>query len=123
MDQLWNEAASIAPAPGCSHLDLRYWDRSRATLYVLTSLIIVAEVRPTYWAWINAGIFSVTLVFSMALYQCGVGSVWCWFIFLAGPLLVVSEIVHRRMTTNAVTIEAKPPVRPALASRRQSTAV
>lgn len=124
MDELWNESASVAPAPGCSHLDLRYWDRSRATLYVVASLIIMAEARPRYWVWVNCGIFSVTLVFSMVLYPCGVGSVWCWFIFLAGPLLVIAEFVRRRVWTSAEsTTVVTTVVRPSLASRRQATAV
>jgi len=115
MDEVWSHAASIAPRPGCAHLDLRYWTTSRGLVYVVTSLLVVSEARPLLWAVVNAGIFTVTLVLAMVVYPCGTGSVWCWFIFVAGPILVgVAAIERRRRPT--------PPPLPTT-QRRTTTAV
>lgn len=93
-NEIWPAAASIAPEDGCAHLDLRYWDASRGIVYVATSLFIVSEARPIFWALVNAGIFLTSLGFAMFLYPCGVGSVWCWFIFLAGPILLAADVMR-----------------------------
>jgi hypothetical protein len=44
-----------------------------------------------YWAFVNASIFTITLALAMIVYPCGMGSVWCWFIFVTGPILVVAD--------------------------------
>jgi len=115
MDEVWSHAASIAPRPGCAHLDLRYWTTSRGLVYVVTSLLVVSEARPLLWAVVNAGIFTVTLVLAMVVYPCGTGSVWCWFIFVAGPILVGVAAIERRRRP------APPPL--PTTQRRTTTAV
>ena len=91
LDEIWPRSASIAPRDGCTHLNLGYWDTSRALVYVTASFLIIAEARPAYWAITNALLFGTTLILAMIVYPCGAGSVWCWFIFLAGPILVVAD--------------------------------
>lgn len=94
-DEVWTQSASIAPMEGCPHLDLRYWNLSRGVMYVTTSLLIMSEARPLFWVAVHTSIFSVTLVVAIAAYPCGVGSVWCWFIFVAGPIMVLSDAAQR----------------------------
>ena len=90
-DEMWARSASIAPEEDCAHLSLRYWDVPLGTTYVVTSLLVVSEARPVFWALVNAGALLVTITLAIALYPCGVGSLWCWFIFAVGPLLVLSD--------------------------------
>lgn len=97
-DEVWERSASIAPERDCPHLSLRYWDTSRGIVYVVTSLIVVSEARPVFWAVVNASLFSVTLLLAAVVYPCGVGSVWCWFVIATGPLLVVCDRVRARAT-------------------------
>ena len=96
MDVIWRLSESIAPEEGCPHLDLRYWNTSRGLIYVATSLLVVSEARPVFWALVNASIFTVTLLLAIVVYPCGVGSVWCWFIFVTGPILVVADRARDR---------------------------
>lgn len=95
-DYIWNKSASIAPSEGCDHLDLRYWDVTTALVYIATSLFIIAEARPLYWAAVNAFIFLMTLLFASIVYSCGTGSVWCWSVFLAGPILLTFELLGKK---------------------------
>lgn len=92
---VWNESASIAPLDQCEHLNLGYWDGSRTLLYVAASLVAFRAIPDVFWALVNGGIFLVTLVVSAALYPCGGGSMWCWMIFVAGPILSACECVRR----------------------------
>ena len=38
-----------------------------------------------------------SLTFAVTIYSCGVGSVWCWFIFMSGPILVLSWTTARKI--------------------------
>ena len=62
LDEIWPRSASIAPRDGCTHLNLGYWDTSRALVYVTASFLIIAEARPAYWAITNALLFGTTLI-------------------------------------------------------------
>lgn len=108
-EEIWTQSESIAPSTDCPHLNLRYWDTSRGLVYVATSLLVVSEVRPFFWVAVHSAIFLVTLTIAIVAYPCGVGSVWCWFIFVAGPVLVLSEEARRRMfsrnTLNVTSVE------------------
>ena len=96
IDEIWSASASIAPEEGCPHLSLRYWDASRGIVYVVSSLLVVSEARPLYWAFANAALFSVTFLLAIVVYPCGVGSVWCWFVFVTGPSLVAFDRLRTR---------------------------
>ena len=96
-DEVWQGSASIAPEEDCPHLSLRYWNTSRGIVYVVTSLLVVSEARPIFWAVVNACLFSITFLLAVVVYPCGVGSVWCWFVLVTGPLLVVCDRVHDRV--------------------------
>lgn len=102
-DEVWERSASIAPETDCPHLSLRYWDTSRGIVYVVSSLLVVSEARPIFWAVVNACLFSVTLLLAVVVYPCGVGSVWCWFVFVTGPLLVVCDRV-RASSSSSLTV-------------------
>lgn len=111
-DQVWTHSKSIAPENECRHLDLRYWNTPRAFLYVAASLFIISEARPVVWAYANASIFAVSLLLALVIYPCGVGSVWCWFIFVSGPLLVLFDVAQRRVTQVVSVAETVVPVVP-----------
>ena len=108
-EEIWTQSESIAPSTDCPHLNLRYWDTSRGLVYVATSLLVVSEVRPFFWVAVHSAIFLVTLTIAIVAYPCGVGSVWCWFIFVTGPVLVLSEEAKRRIisrnTPNVTSVE------------------
>ena len=91
---VWSRAASIAPEDDCPHLSLRYWDTSRGIVYVATSLLVVSEARPIFWAIVHASLFTTTLLLAIVVYPCGIGSVWCWFVFVTGPVIVFCDRVH-----------------------------
>lgn len=120
-DEMWDRSSSIAPEAGCPHLSLRYWDTSRGIVYVVSSLLVVSEARPIVWAVVNACLFGVTLLLAVVVYPCGVGSVWCWFVFVIGPLLVLCDRVHahlRRADTSEEHVVVALPANRALHSRR-----
>lgn len=90
---LWEKSRSIAPADGCEHINLAYWNMSRGVLYVTASLLVMSEIPSTYWAVVNSTIFLASLGLSAAFYNCGMGSMWCWLIWMAGPVLVLADLV------------------------------
>ena len=94
---LWSEAASIAPVDGCSQLNLGWWNGARSTLYVVASLYAFLAIPSILWVVTNSLIFLVTLVVAVIAYPCGGGSVWCWLIFLASPILCAVDVYARMM--------------------------
>lgn len=100
-DEVWSRSASIAPNENCPHLSLRYWDVSRGIVYLVSSLLVVSEARPVFWALVNAALFSLTFLLAIVVYPCGIGSVWCWFVFTTGPILVVCDRLRRRYVDRA----------------------
>lgn len=109
VEDVWSLSSSIAPEEGCPHLDLRYWDTSRGVMYVAASLLVVSEARPVYWAAVNASLFGGTLLLAAVVYQCGVGSVWCWFVVWVGPLLVVSDWAGKKSGLLPLPSSSPPP--------------
>jgi len=103
-DEIWSKSASIAPNEGCPHLSLRYWDMSRGIVYLVSSLLVVSEARPVFWASVNAALFTLTFLLAIVVYPCGIGSVWCWFVFTTGPILVVCDRVRGRFLNRGDTI-------------------
>lgn len=93
MGELWDRSTTIAPLEGCPHLNLGYWNVPRGLLYVFASIFVMSEIRFAYWILINTSIFMVSLILSGTLYSCGVGSVWCWLIFMTGPILVSADLL------------------------------
>lgn len=92
--EMWSRASSILPDPGCSHLDLRYWNFARGMSYVAASLFLLAEIPDSYWRAVHGLLFCGTLALALILYPCGVGSVWCWMVTASGPILVLAERVR-----------------------------
>lgn len=95
MQHMWPE--TIEPADGCHHLDLAYWNGTRSTLYFVSSLCAFAAIPSAYWALVNGGFFLITFALMAVLYPCGQGSLWCWIIFIAGPVLCAAALVERSM--------------------------
>ena len=100
---LWIE--SIAPQDGCHHLDLKYWGDGRAAAYFVSSVGAFAAFPSRFWGVVNGLIFLGTFGAVSILYSCGQGSLWCWLIFIAGPLLVVADLLKRpcRLRTERAT--------------------
>lgn len=92
---IWKESVSIKPKPGCSQLNLGWWDGSRSALYILASLFAFAAIPSRFWACANALLFLTTLSISALTYPCGGGSLWCWMVFNAGLVLVTVDIGRR----------------------------
>ena len=88
--QLWQISASILPQEDCHHLDLNYWNGTRSILYFFSSFFAFAEMKPTHIAFVHFSIFILTFIISNVLYTCGGGSLWCWSIFVAGPIVVLA---------------------------------
>jgi hypothetical protein len=99
-DQVWTLSSSIAPEEGCPHLTLGYWNLSRGLTYVFASLFVISEIRLVYWAFVNVSIFLTSLILSLSIYTCGIGSVWCWFISMTGPILVSADMLQ----TNCIRV-------------------
>jgi hypothetical protein len=98
-DHVWEGSLSIAPNEGCTHLNLGYWDTSRGIVYVASSLLIISEVPILFWTVVHSMLFLVSLTFAIVLYPCGVGSVWCWFIFVSGPILLVADVIRCQLVS------------------------
>ena len=81
-DRVW-AFSDIAPAPECNHLELRYWDVPRTTLYMLATLISFLEIPDRVWALVNISIFLGSLFLAMIITSCGVGLLFCWLIFMS----------------------------------------
>lgn len=90
-DVLWRESESVRPTPDCPHLDLRYWNGARTTLYYFASFFSFVSIPSLLWAVVNGLIFTVTLLIAVGAYHCGGGSMWCWLIFVAGAVLVLVD--------------------------------
>ncbi len=84
---IWNETYTIAPATDCIHLNLHYWNGTRSAVYIVSSLFVFASIPSVIWALVNIFIFISTLLVAVIVYPCGGGSMWCWFIFVAGLIL------------------------------------
>lgn len=93
-DGLWR-SVDIAPQPGCSHLELRYWNVSRTTSYVLASVAGFAAVPDGAWAAVNAAIFLGALAVALLASSCGVGSLFCWLIAFTAPILLATHALSR----------------------------
>jgi hypothetical protein len=110
-DEVWSASASIAPNEDCPHLSLRYWDMSRGIVYLVSSLLVVSEARPVFWASVNAALFSLTFLLAITVYPCGIGSVWCWFVITTGPILVVCDRLREGVSNRGNTTTHRfPPV-------------
>lgn len=79
-NEMWSTSASIAPNEDCPHLSLRYWDMSRGIVYLVSSLLVVSEARPVFWASVNASLFTT------------------------GPILVVCDRLQGRFLNSVDTI-------------------
>jgi hypothetical protein len=95
MAEIWPISKSIAPDPGCSHLDLRWWNGSRTALYVVTSLFAFCAIPSLVWTAVNIFIYLITLTIAAVAYPCGGGSMWCWMIFVVGIILSTVEFATR----------------------------
>lgn len=84
-EDVWN--TDITPGT-CQHLELRYWDTSRTTLYMLASLISFWEIPDKYWASVNIAIFLGAFFIALLITSCGVGSLFCWIVSLSGIVLI-----------------------------------
>jgi len=93
VEEVWEDSRSIAPTEGCTHLNLGFWNFSRATLYVVASLFVLSEVVKRYWMVVNGLIFLLSLLLALFLYPCGVGSVWCFLIAGSGCILLVADVM------------------------------
>jgi len=100
MHHMWSE--TIEPAGGCSHLDLRYWNGTRSAIYFVSSLCVFAAIPSAYWAIVNGGFFLITFALMAAIYSCGQGSLWCWLIFIAGPVLCVAALLEQVIRCDVV---------------------
>ena len=104
MNELWQEAQSVAPASNCPHLDLHYWNGARTSLYVFATLFSFACIPSLVWVVVNALIFIVTLLIAVSAYHCGGGSMWCWLIFVASLILVLVDVGIRSTFKNEANI-------------------
>lgn len=94
-EKVWY-SIDIAPPPGCNHLDLKYWNPTTTTMYVLTSLFIFADIPDKFWASVNAFIFIGSLLFAMTISSCGVGSLFCWLIVFSSLILYIIHFLNSR---------------------------
>ena len=94
LDDMWGH--TIEPEAGCHHLDLRYWNGTRSALYFVCSLCTFAALPSLYWAIVNGAFFLITFALVAAIYPCGQGSLWCWIIFVSGPVLCLAGFLERR---------------------------
>ena len=92
LPEYWERTGSIAPSDGCDHINLGYWNPSRGFLYVFAALFVISELPSPYWVTVNSAIFLLSLLFAAIFYNCGLGSMWCWLIWTAGPLLVLADV-------------------------------
>lgn len=95
--EVWAASASVAPAPGCAHLDLGWWSPGRAAVYVAASALCFLDLADAFWRAFHLALFLVTFVVSVSLYPCGGGSMWCWTIAASGPATAVAHGARRRL--------------------------
>ena len=94
-EEVWALSASIAPVPGCAHLDLQWWDGGRSALYVTASVVCFLDLVDAFWRYLHLTFFLATFTLSVALYSCGGGSMWCWMIASSGPVVAVAHATRR----------------------------
>lgn len=93
-EPIW-DFRDIAPPPGCVHLELRYWNISTTTSYMLASVAGFLEIPDRVWAAANIVIFVGSLLLAMLISSCGRGSLFCWLIFASGGILVLVDYLRR----------------------------
>jgi hypothetical protein len=119
IDILWEQSKSIAPVEGCEHLNLGYWNTSRGVIYIVSTLLILSELKYVYWILVNGFIFVFSLVLALSLYPCSTGSLWCWMISIAGPILVLMDYLqesivskYNKITSKKISTTAQPKIQP-----------
>lgn len=81
----------------CTQLSLTWWNSCLSGwplyLYFLTSILCFGML-PLKWAIVNTVIWSTTIVVSKVYYDdCAVGSLWCWMVTIAGPVIFIMALV------------------------------
>ena len=94
-EKFWN-FTDISPPPRCDHLDLKYWNPTTTTTYVLTSLFIFGDITDKLWAFVNACIFTGSLLLAMIISSCGVGSLFCWLIVFSSVIIYCIHFMKER---------------------------
>lgn len=89
------DARDVTPDAGCATLDLRWWTPPRTLLYLGTSAIVLAEIESRLWCAANLAIFFASLAVALHSLPCGVGSLWCWIIAAASPVLLAVDTCAR----------------------------
>jgi hypothetical protein len=84
--------AAATTTRSCNHLNLHWWHDYLPLLPLYLAAIAVAAlllVEPVSQKATQIGYFLGSLVLSASLYECGVASVWCWFVAFAGPTVLI----------------------------------
>lgn len=81
----------------CPHLALVWWEGclsgAALALYMTVTVLAFVLLLPPWWAVVNLTIWAVTLMVSRQVYECGVGSMWCWMVAFASVAVLVAALV------------------------------
>ena len=110
-NRVWEQSRDISPERDCPHLILGYWDVSTAAIYMCSSLVCFLSIPNKFWALVNGLIFFCTLGIGAIAYPCAVASMWCWMIAGAGIILVLCELVKKKLENGKEPLEHELPPR------------
>ena len=72
---------TLVPAKACHHLDLAWWSKISAIPYHIALFgTLFLLVRPQKFMIAAVVFLAAAFLLSEFFYNCGVGSMWCWFV-------------------------------------------
>jgi hypothetical protein len=90
-EKLLGRPTGIAPIRGCDHLDLHWWNELYPYLpiYLIAVFSSLLALPKNSMVVSQSLVFFVTLLLSKLLYNCGIGSLWCWSVVGAGLTVLI----------------------------------
>lgn len=86
-----SEQADVRPMPACNHLDLHWWRNRLAPLLLMYMAAVMCAIVliPGHQRYVQTAVFLGTFMLANTIYQCGVGSIWCWMVAPASLTLLL----------------------------------
>ena len=86
-----SEQPDVRPRPACNHLDLHWWRNRLAPLLIMYMAAVMCAIVliPGHQRYIQSAVFLGTFMLANTIYQCGIGSIWCWMVAPASLTLLL----------------------------------
>jgi energy-converting hydrogenase Eha subunit C len=88
---------NIEPDKNCRNLNYQWWNNLPVLLYFTTILLVFASIPNTGYIVINSVIFIGSIIATKLIVgnHCNPGSLWCWSVASAGPIIFLYYILQK----------------------------